>query len=74
MESLRITESQLTQLIDNLQQDQTMLFNKLKNVSNDKEREHNKSKKVEQHSKHISKLLESSLKLKNLLNETKNIK
>jgi predicted RNase H-like nuclease (RuvC/YqgF family) len=74
MESLRITESQLTQLIDNLQQDQTMLFNKLKNVSNDKEREHNKSKKVEQHSKLISKLLESSLKLKNLLNETKNIK
>ena len=74
MESLRITESQLTQLIDNLQQDQTMLFNKLKNISNDKEREHNKSKKVEQHSKLISKLLESSLKLKNLLNETKNIK
>jgi len=74
MESLRITESQLIQLIDNLQQDQTMLFNKLKNVSNDKEREHNKSKKVEQHSKLISKLLESSLKLKNLLNETKNIK
>ena len=74
MESLRITESQLTQLIDNLQQDQTMLFNKLKNISNDKEREHNKSKKVEQHSKLISKLLEISLKLKNLLNETKNIK
>jgi len=74
MESLRATESQLTQLIDNLQQDQTILFNKLKNASNDKEREHNKSKKVEQHSKLISKLLESSLKLKNLLNETKNIK
>ena len=32
MESLRVTESQLTQLIDNLQQDQTVLFNKLKNA------------------------------------------
>jgi hypothetical protein len=74
MESLRITESQLSQLIDNLQQDQTILFNKLKNASNDKDREHNKNKKVEQISKQISKLLESSLKLKNLLSETKNIK
>ena len=74
METLRISESTLSQLINDLQQDQTNLFNKLKNVSNDKEREHNKSKKTEQHSKLISKLLESSLKLKNLLNETKNIK
>jgi hypothetical protein len=74
METLRITESQLTQIINDLQQDQTFLFNKLKNSSNDKDREHNKSKKVEQHSKLISKLLESSLKLKNLLSETKNIK
>lgn len=74
METLRLTESQLTQLINDLQQDQTLLFNKMKNVSNDKEREHNKSKKVEQHSKLISKLLDASLKLKNLLNETKNIK
>jgi len=74
METLRITESQLSQLIDNLQQDQTVLFNKMKNASNDKDRDHNKNKKVEQHSKLISKLLESSLKLKNLLSETKNIK
>lgn len=74
METLRITESQLTQIINDLQQDQTILFNKLKNANTEKEREHNKSKKVEQHSKLISKLLESSLKLKNLLNETKNIK
>jgi len=74
MESLRVTESQLTQLIDNLQQDQTILFNKMKNASNDKDRENNKTKKVEQHSKQITKLLDASLKLKNLLNETKNIK
>ena len=74
METLRITESQLTQIINDLQQDQTNLFNKLKNANTEKEREHNKSKKIEQHSKLISKLLESSLKLKNLLNETKNIK
>jgi predicted RNase H-like nuclease (RuvC/YqgF family) len=74
METLRITESQLTQLINDLQQDQTLLFNKMKNASNDKDRDHNKNKKVEQHSKLISKLLDASLKLKNLLNETKNIK
>jgi hypothetical protein len=74
METLQITESKLTQLINELQQDQTVLFNKLKNASNDKEREHNKSKKVEQISKQYSKLLESSLKLKNLISETKNIK
>ena len=74
METLRITESQLTQIINDLQQDQTNLFNKLKNANTEKEREHNKSKKIEQHSKLIYKLLEISLKLKNLLNETKNIK
>ena len=74
METLQISESKLTQLINELQQDQTLLFNKLKNASNDKEREHNKSKKVEQISKQYSKLLEASLKLKNLLCETKNIK
>lgn len=74
METLRITESTLTQLINDLQQDQTLLFNKLKNANTDKERDHNKSKKVEQHSKQISKLLDASLKLKNLLSETKNIK
>jgi hypothetical protein len=74
METLQITESKLTQLINELQQDQTVLFNKLKNASNDKEREHNKSKKVEQISKQYSKLLEASLKLKNLISETKNIK
>jgi hypothetical protein len=74
MEPLQTTESKLTQLINELQQDQTLLFNKLKNASNDKDREHNKNKKVEQISKQISKLLESSLKLKNLLSETKNIK
>ena len=74
MESLRISESTLTQLINDLQQDQVNLFNKLKNANTEKEREHNKSKKVEQHSKLISKLLDASLKLKNLLNETKNIK
>lgn len=74
MESLSINENKLTQLINELQQDQTTLFNLLKNASNDKDREKNKSKKVEQLSKQISKLLESSLKLKNLLSETKNIK
>jgi len=74
METLQISESKLTQLINELQQDQTVLFNKLKNASNDKEREHNKSKKVEQISKQYSKLLEASLKLKNLISETKNIK
>ena len=74
MEPLQTTESKLTQLINELQQDQTLLFNKLKNASNDKDREHNKNKKVEQISKQISKLLESSLKLKNLISETKNIK
>ena len=74
METLRITESTLTQLINDLQQDQTLLFNKLKNANTEKDREHNKNKKVEQHSKQISKLLDASLKLKNLLSETKNIK
>ena len=74
MESLSINENKLTQLINELLQDQTTLFNLLKNASNDKDREKNKSKKVEQLSKQISKLLESSLKLKNLLSETKNIK
>jgi predicted RNase H-like nuclease (RuvC/YqgF family) len=74
METLRITESTLSQLINDLQQDQTLLFNKLKNANTEKERDHNKSKKVEQHSKQISKLLDASLKLKNLLCETKNIK
>lgn len=74
MESLRISESTLSQLINDLQQDQTLLFNKLKNASTDKDRENNKNKKVEQHSKQISKLLDASLKLKNLLSETKNIK
>ena len=64
MESLRISESTLSQLINDLQQDQTLLFNKLKNASTDKDRENNKNKKVEQHSKQISKLL----------SETKNIK
>lgn len=74
METLRITESQLSQLINDLQQDHTTLFNLLKNASNEKERERNKSKKVDAHSKLITKLLETSLKLKNLLNEVKNIK
>ena len=74
MESLRISESTLSQLINDLQQDQTLLFNKLKNASTDKDRENNKNKKVEQHSKQISKLLDASLKLKNILSETKNIK
>ena len=48
MESLSINENKLTQLINELQQDQTTLFNLLKNASNDKDREKNKSKKVEQ--------------------------
>jgi molybdopterin-biosynthesis enzyme MoeA-like protein len=74
METLQITESKLTQLINELQQDQTTLFNLLKNANTEKDRDKNKSKKVEQHSKQISKLLDASLKLKNLLNETKNIK
>jgi hypothetical protein len=74
METLQLTESKLTQLINELQQDQTTLFNLLKNANTEKDREKNKSKKVEQHSKQIGKLLDASLKLKNLLSETKNIK
>jgi hypothetical protein len=74
METLRISETSLTQLINDLQQDHTTLFNQLKNATNEKERERNKSKKTEAHSKLISKLLETSLKLKNLLNDVKNIK
>ena len=74
METLRITETSLIQLINDLQQDYTTLFNQLKNATNEKERERIKSKKADAHSKLITKLLETSLKLKNLLNDVKNIK
>jgi len=74
MEPFRINESILSNLINDLQLDYNTLTNQLKSASTEKDKERIKQKKVEQHSKLISKHLEVSLKLKNILSETKNIK
>jgi hypothetical protein len=74
MESFRINESNLTNLINDLQLEYNTLMNQLKNANTEKENERIKQKKVQQHCKLIAKLLVDSVKLKSLLSETKHIK
>ena len=70
----RIDENYLQKLIDDLQQDYNNLFNSLKNGTNEKEKTKLKNKKVDKHTKLLSNIMNSSLQLKQLLEEVKKIK
>lgn len=70
----RIDENYLQKLIDDLQQDYNNLFNSLKNGTNEKEKTKLKNKKVDRHTKLLSNIMNSSLQLKQLLEEVKKIK
>jgi hypothetical protein len=70
----RIDENYLQKLIDDLQQDYNNLFNSLKNGTNEKEKTNLKNKKVDKHTKLLSNIMNSSLQLKQLLEEVKKIK
>jgi len=70
----RIDEAYLQRLIDDLQQDYNNLFNSLKNGTNEKEKTKLKNKKVDRHTKLLSNIMNSSLQLKQLLEEVKKIK
>ena len=70
----RIDENYLQKLIDDLQQDYNNLFNSLKNGTNEKEKAKLKNKKVDKHTKLLSNIMNSSLQLKQLLEEVKKIK
>jgi len=63
----RVDENYLQRLIDDLQQDHTMLFNTLKQTSCDKDRSKIADKKVDKHTKLLSEMMSKSLQLKTLL-------
>lgn len=70
----RVDEAYLQRLIDDLQQDYNNLFNSLKNGNVEKEKIKLKNKKTDKHTNLISKLMNSALLLKQLLEEVKNVK
>jgi hypothetical protein len=67
----KVDESYLQRLIDDLQQDHNNLFNALKNGTNEKEKMQLKNKKIDKQLNLIGKLMNTSLQLKQLLEDVK---
>jgi hypothetical protein len=74
MNVTRVDTAYLQRIIDDLQQDHNTLFNSLKGTTLEKDKEKMKSKKIDKQVKLISNLMTTSLQLKQLLEEVKNLR
>jgi len=74
MNATRVDTAYLQRIIDDLQQDHNTLFNSLKGTTLEKDKEKMKNKKIDKQVKLISNLMTTSLQLKQLLEEVKNLR
>jgi hypothetical protein len=70
----RVDITYLQRLIDDLQSDHNNNLNSLKNITLEKDKERMKLKKIDKQTKLLSNLMNTTLQLKSLLEDVKNIK